>query len=148
MTDNLSPTVCPAGSGFVEAISLPPWHRAEGLLKELLVSSVIRRYDWDHLEESIQETLLEEFDDSFLLNDLVSLSLLTDYQAERIRSGQRFGLVLGHYRVLNPLGHGAMGQVYKAEHIRLPRLLRLKCRPYQKMSNLIYCDDLKTRRGH
>src|SRR5512133_318745 len=36
------------------------------------------------------------------------------------------GDVLAHYRVLSPLGAGAMGQVYLAEDTRLGRRLALK----------------------
>jgi putative two-component system response regulator len=92
----------------------------------LLHTSVIRRYDWERLDRSIQDALVEETDEAPILARLVSHNVLTEYQAERIRSGQRFGLILGNYRVVSRLGHGAMGQVYKAEHIRLPRVVAIK----------------------
>jgi serine/threonine protein kinase len=102
------------------------WRGAEGLLLELLQSSLLRRHDWEQLDEAAQDSLVAEADDRYLLAELVTLGLMTDYQVERIQSGQRFGLVLGHYRVLDCLGHGSMGHVYKAEHIRLPRLAAIK----------------------
>lgn len=132
MTDILSPTICPGGNGAFQPSERPLWHEAEGLLKELLETSVIRRYDWDRLDESIQDQLICDADDDRLLKDLVAHNLLTEYQSERIRAGQQFGLILGHYRILSRLGHGSMGQVFKAEHIRLPRLVAIKVQHVSK----------------
>lgn len=126
MTDNLSPTICPAGTPATNETPEVVWRGAEGLLRELLVSSVVRRYDWERLGEPVQDSLVDIVDDASLLKELVCHNLLTSYQVERIQAGQRFGLILGHYRVLSRLGHGSMGQVYKAEHIRLPRLAAVK----------------------
>jgi tetratricopeptide (TPR) repeat protein len=39
---------------------------------------------------------------------------------------QRIGTELGGYRLLEPLGHGGMSVVYRAEHVRLGRLAALK----------------------
>ena len=69
------------------------------------------------------DTVTEE---SPLLGQLVDHELLTQYQADRISAGTTFGLVLGNYRVLERLGAGAMGVVFKAEHLRLPWLAAIK----------------------
>jgi serine/threonine protein kinase len=57
---------------------------------------------------------------------LVSRNLLSHYQLKRVLSGQTFGLTLGNYRVLDWLGAGGMGVVYKAEHIHMKRPVALK----------------------
>lgn len=124
--DVASPTYCPVEGSSLDSTSGAFLRGAEGLLKDLLLSSLIRLHDWEQLNETEQDSLIDEVDDDLLLENLVSLDLLTRYQVERIRSGQRFGLILGHYRVLAPLGHGSMGHVYMAEHIRLPRLAAIK----------------------
>lgn len=131
MTDIFSPTICPAGRATHDA--QPPWGGAHGLLEELLQASIIRRHDWEHLDIAKRADLIAEGDDDFLLANLVECNLLTEYQTERLRSGQRFGMVLGNYRLIGRLGRGAMGQVYKAEHIRLPRVVAIKVQVAQDL---------------
>src|SRR5207249_1869364 len=48
------------------------------------------------------------------------------FQAHRLSIGQRFGLVLGNYRVLERLGSGSSSVVYRAEHLRTNRPAALK----------------------
>lgn len=126
MTESLSPTICPNGRLSGSTASGPHWQHAEGLLRELLQSTLLRQHDWEELDNQARYALLAETDETKLLKNLVAQNLLTPYQAGRIQTGQQFGLVLGNYRVLEPLGRGAMGQVYKCEHVRLPRQVAIK----------------------
>ena len=128
IADNL-----PSGSSHHEnVIGSTHWQSADGLLKELLQTTLIRQHDWEELDDQARQSLLCESDEPILLKNLVAENLLTTYQAGRIQCGQQFGLILGHYRVLGPIGHGAMGQVYKCEHVRLPRLVAIKVQAVSK----------------
>ena len=61
-----------------------------------------------------------------LIDALVSQGYLNNFQVGRLLSGQTFGLVLGHYRIVERVGAGGMGVVYKAEHIHMKRTVALK----------------------
>jgi serine/threonine protein kinase len=60
---------------------------------------------------------------------LVRANLLTTYQAQQLLAGKHRGFFLGAYKVLQPIGKGAMGAVYLAEHIALRRRVALKFLP-------------------
>jgi len=51
---------------------------------------------------------------------------LTRFQAQAVYRGKTRGLVLGNYVVLDKLGRGGMGQVFKAEHRLMERRVALK----------------------
>jgi response regulator RpfG family c-di-GMP phosphodiesterase/serine/threonine protein kinase len=69
---------------------------------------------------------LGEQDAPLLAEALVAHGLLNAYQSRRVLAGQTFGLVLGNYRILDRIGSGGMGVVYRAEHIHMKRTVALK----------------------
>src|SRR5687767_9060868 len=57
---------------------------------------------------------------------LVSAGLLTPFQAEQALGGRAGRLRLGPYLLLERLGAGGGGEVFKAEHALMKRLVTLK----------------------
>src|SRR5438876_9545950 len=57
---------------------------------------------------------------------LVEWGLLTKFQAEMLLAGRNSGFVLGQYRILDQIGRGGMGRVFKAEHQTMSRVVALK----------------------
>jgi serine/threonine-protein kinase len=61
-----------------------------------------------------------------LARALVERGLLTAFQAELILRGKTDGFQLGQYRILDQIGRGGMGRVFKAEHLTMNRVVALK----------------------
>lgn len=58
--------------------------------------------------------------------ELLERGTLTRFQTEQLFQGEAKKLVLGQYILLEPLGEGGMGMVYKAKHQRMKRVVALK----------------------
>ncbi len=67
---------------------------------------------------------------------LVDQGTLTAFQAERILNGKTQGLVLGPYVLLDAIGQGSMGQVYKASSKNDNNLYAVKVLPRRSMWNV------------
>ncbi|MDW8264740.1 MAG: protein kinase [Gemmataceae bacterium] len=57
---------------------------------------------------------------------LVEHGFLTKFQAELLLGGRTNGFFLGQYRILDQLGKGGMGRVFKAQHQTMNRIVALK----------------------
>jgi response regulator RpfG family c-di-GMP phosphodiesterase len=99
-------------------------------IPELLADSLILPEDWEMIPSNVRENLLSNPEPAEVLPELVEHGLLTDYQVGRIEAGTSFGLILGNYRVLDRLGAGGMGVVFRAEHIRMRKQVAVKVLPF------------------
>jgi serine/threonine protein kinase len=70
----------------------------------------------DRLQRFMSEQLADAADGAVMLKRLVDAGALSSWQAERLEEGKWRGFYLGKYRLITPLGSGAMGSVYLAEH--------------------------------
>jgi eukaryotic-like serine/threonine-protein kinase len=61
-----------------------------------------------------------------IARELVTRGLLTKFQAEMLLAGRTDGFLLGQYRILDQLGQGGMGRVFKAVHQTMNRIVALK----------------------
>src|SRR5437016_5608706 len=60
-----------------------------------------------------------------LASELIGRDWITDYEADELLNGREKGLVVGPYLLLEPLGEGGMGQVFRARHRTLNHLFAL-----------------------
>lgn len=107
----------------------------QALLVQLLDTAIISAEDWENLSSSVRTRFRETSNTTEILSLLTEHALLTDYQAGRIEAGTTHGLILGNYRVLDRLGAGAMGVVFRAEHCRMRRQVAIKVLPVQSGQN-------------
>ena len=88
--------------------------RASGLLSEAQIDEV---GEW---------TAGATGDERALADELVAKGWLTPYQAEHILAGRTRGFFIGQYVLVDRIGAGGMGRVYKAVHRQMERTVALK----------------------
>jgi serine/threonine protein kinase len=65
-------------------------------------------------------------DPAALADCLIRDKFLTVFQAKRLLSNRPQGLIVGRYIILDRIGSGSMGRVYKAHHVMMDRVVALK----------------------
>jgi serine/threonine-protein kinase len=78
-------------------------------------------------ERAELSTLIENFPTAHeLAQELMRREWLTAYQASRLLEGHGEDLLFGNYLLLNKIGEGGMGRVYKARQRNVDRIVALK----------------------
>ena len=75
-----------------------------------------------------------------MADELISKSLLTSWQAEKLLAGKSRGFFLGKYRLLSHLGTGGMSSVYLAEHVLMRRRVAIKVLPQARVEDSSYLE--------
>jgi tRNA A-37 threonylcarbamoyl transferase component Bud32 len=96
----------------------------EEFVQALVDSGLMTAGDVAALQQTLPPTLTSAHE---LAQELVRQQRLTPFQAEAVAGRQQ--LVIGNYVVLGKIGEGGMGQVFKARHRRMDRLVALKMLP-------------------
>ena len=78
-----------------------------------------------------QPSTADAISDESLGSRLVELGYLNRWQIEQLKEG-RTKFTLGPYRIVNAIGQGGMGHVFKAEHKLLGRIEAIKVLPKSK----------------
>jgi serine/threonine-protein kinase len=97
-------------------LDLLPVIRASGVLSDRQFNEIRGKV----LRGDLPNTSLE------LAARLVKEKVLTEYQARRFLSNKSHGLIVGRYVILDRIGSGSMGRVYKAHHLMMDRYVALK----------------------
>ncbi len=71
-------------------------------------------------QEQVNDILItvgtQSIDVDLFLNTALRRGLLTNYQVERLHSGESFGFLFGDYKALYMVGAGTFARVFRAEH--------------------------------
>ena len=94
---------------------------AESLRKAGLLSEVDFQSARDELSAAGEAFTVDR-----LLSGLAERGHLTAYQRQRVAEGRTSELVLGSYTIVNRIGAGGMGEVFRAVHRRMKRHVAIK----------------------
>ncbi len=128
----LSPTVYLAnvqGASMWETASHQDDSQPRTLVDELLRLCIVLDEDFRELPIAAKDKLRACTSAKELAPLLLQNQLITEYQADRIEAGKTYGLMLGQYRVLDRIGAGGMGVVFRAEHVDMRRQVAIKVLP-------------------
>lgn len=86
--------------------------------------------------EEVERTLIARFPEpQALARQLVTRGWLTPYQANQLFQVRGVELLLGSYVILELLGEGGMGQVFKARNWKLSKVVALKVIRKERLTN-------------
>jgi serine/threonine protein kinase len=106
------------------------------LLRELTAARLLTEDQAALAHSEIQSAAAGECGKSFT-DFLVAAGLLTKFQAERVRLGDVAKLALGPYLLLEPVGTGSLGVVYRAIHRDTRKRYAVKVLPLRSLWNVL-----------
>jgi len=101
---------------------------ASGLLTEEQINEARTAVGWSDGDEADADAPLTE---QQLADRLVEMGRLNVWQAKQLLEG-RTKFTLGQYRIVDSIGKGGMGQVFKAEHSVMGRIVAIKVLPLSR----------------
>jgi formylglycine-generating enzyme required for sulfatase activity/tRNA A-37 threonylcarbamoyl transferase component Bud32 len=109
-----------------------PAHSASGLVQ------AIRRWgllEPDQLQEFLRKVQARNADPRTPFTELVERGWLSRYQWQKLLHNRGHELVLGSYVLIEKLGEGGMGEVFKARHQKMGRLVAVKVIRKDRLKN-------------
>ncbi len=101
------------------------------LQQAALASNLLTREELDEAVSLLSREKGADTSDERLAAKLVELGRVNRWQAEQLRLGiTKFNL--GDYHLIDSIGQGGMGQVFKAEHAMMGRIVAVKVLPRSK----------------
>jgi serine/threonine-protein kinase len=100
----------------------------ESFLKHLANSGILPPDELLQIQKQVPPDKRQQ-DAQDLAKELARQRRLTVFQANAIYNGKTQGLILGNYVLLDKIGAGGMGMVFKAQHRRMKRLVAVKVLP-------------------
>lgn len=101
-------------------------------IEAVRTSALLKPADFQALETA---AATPDADAESLARDLVARGLLTPYQAKLLWKGRGSELFLNQYVLMDKLGEGGMGEVFRARHTRLDRDVALKIMRKERLAN-------------
>ena len=108
-----------ASSAIITCMGVPLAQFEKSLSESGLLSA-------DELQAFRENLDPSQTDSHQLAESLVAQKRLTPFQAERLLAGQADGLVFDEYVIVDKIGSGGMGDVFKARHRKMKRYVAVK----------------------
>jgi len=90
----------------------------------------------DQLQEFLRKVQARNADPRAPFNELVERGWLSRYQWQKLLHNRAHELVLGAYVLIDKLGEGGMGEVFKARHQKMGRIVAVKVIRKDRLKNL------------